>query len=80
MSKKKSYMNEKNILSEGLFDKLMRIITKSKLRKDKKIQNDLSDLNKNVLELEKELNKRFKELNPNHKSIKLSKYKLSSFL
>ena len=37
-------------------------------------------LNKGVNDIESELNKKFKELNPNHKPIKLSKYKLSDFL
>ena len=77
---KKSYMNIKNILSEGIFDKLLNIVKKSKVKSDKKIQSKISDLNKDVSELEKLFNQRFKELNPKHKEIKLSKYKVSDFL
>tara|TARA_Y100000401_G_C8314899_1_gene221878 strand:+ start:115 stop:360 length:246 start_codon:yes stop_codon:yes gene_type:complete len=80
MSNKKSYMSKENILSEGVLDKLLRKLKSSRLSKDKKIVSDLTGLNKNVLELEKELNKRFKELDPKHKPIKLSKYKLKDFI
>ena len=73
-------MNIKNILSEGIFDKLLNIVKKSKVKSDKKIQSKISDLNKDVSELEKLFNQRFKELNPKHKPIKLSKYKVSDFL
>ena len=37
-------------------------------------------LNKGVNDIETTLNKRLKELNPNHKPIKLSRYKLSDFV
>jgi hypothetical protein len=77
---KKSYMSIKNILSEGIFDKLLNLVKKSKVKSDKKIQSKISDLNKDVSELEKLFNQRFKELNPKHKPIKLSKYKVSDFL
>ena len=80
MSKKKSYMDKENILSEGILSKILRMLRTSKVSKDKKIVSDLTGLNKNVLELEKELNKRFKELDPKHKPIKLSKYKLKDFI
>ena len=80
MSKKKSYMDKENILSEGILDKLLRKLRISKLSKDKKIISNLLDLNKGVLDIEKELNRRFKELDPKHKPIKLSKYKLGDFV
>ena len=70
MSKKKSYMDKENILSEGILDKLLRKLRVSKLSKDKKIISNLLDLNKGVLDIEKELNRRFKELDPKHKPIK----------
>ena len=73
-------MNIKNILSEGILDKLLRKLRTSKLSKDKKLVSDLQSLNKGVSEIEKELNRRFKELDPKHKPIKLSKYKLSDFV
>ena len=80
MSKKKSYMSKENILSEGILDKLLRKLKTSRLSKDKKIVSNLTSLNSGVLEIEKELNKRFKELDPKYKPIKLSKYKLSDFI
>ena len=80
MSKKKSYMDKENILSEGILSKKLRMLRTSKVSKDKKIVSDLQDLNKDVLDLEKEINRRYKEFDPKHKSIKLSKYKLSDFI
>jgi len=85
VSKKKSYMNNKNILAEGFFSKLAKLLKLSSkeekiLQKDKKIMFKFKSLNKGVDDIETELNKRFKELNPNHKPIKLSKYKLSDFI
>ena len=85
MSNKKSYMNKSNILNEGFFDKLRKILGLSSkqekiLKKSKKFTDGLKNLNKTVSELEGELNRRFKELDPKHKSITLSKYKLSDFV
>ncbi len=80
MTNKKSYMSTKNILSEGMFDKLIRKLKLSKLAKDKKIIKSIDDLNIDVLDLEDDFNKRFKELDPKYKPIKLSKYKLSDFI
>ena len=77
---KKSYMSLDNIISEGIFDRILNVIKKSKVKKDKKIQSKISSLNSDVSELEKLFNQRFKELNPKHKPIKLSKYKVSDFL
>tara|TARA_Y100001963_G_scaffold117455_1_gene163399 strand:- start:263 stop:523 length:261 start_codon:yes stop_codon:yes gene_type:complete len=79
-SMKKSYMDTDNIISEGIFDRILNAIRRSKLKKDKKIQSKLSGLNKDVSELEKLFNQKFKELDPKHKPIKLDKYKISDFL
>jgi len=74
-------MNKDNIISEGFFDTLRKYLIKyPALKKDKKVQNSIKSLNGNTKELEKLLNQRFKELNPKHKSIKLSKYKISDFI
>ena len=50
MRKKKSYMNNNNILSEGFFDKFFKIFkvdksTQLKMKKDRKIKNSIKDLN-----------------------------------
>ena len=81
MSKKKSYMDKNNIISEGFFDTLKKYLVKYPIiRKDKKVKDSIKSLNNDVKELEKLLNKRFKELDPKHKSIKLSKYKSTDFI
>ena len=81
MSKKKSYMDKNNIISEGFFDTLKKYLVKyPTIRKDKKVKDSIKSLNNDVKELEKLLNKRFKELDPKHKSIKLSKYKSTDFI
>jgi len=85
VSKKKSYMNNENILAESFFSKLARLLRipskeEKILRKDKKIVSGFMSLNKGVNDIETTLNKRLKELNPNHKPIKLSRYKLSDFV
>tara|TARA_Y100001963_G_C6520554_1_gene326341 strand:- start:26 stop:247 length:222 start_codon:yes stop_codon:yes gene_type:complete len=73
-------MDTNNIISDGVFDKFLNTIKKSKLSKDKQIHSDLKSLNNDVKELEKLFNKRFKELDPKHKPIKLKKHKLSDFI
>ena len=58
MSNKKSYMNHKNLLAEGFFDKLFKLLRlrssedKAKLKRSKDIQNSLASLNKNWDDLE----------------------------
>jgi len=57
MSKKKSYMNKENLLSEGFFDKLKSFIKNKKafnlLKEDKTFMGYLNKLNKNVDDIEK---------------------------
>jgi hypothetical protein len=57
MSKKKSYMDSKVVLSEGFFSKLFGILNlnksdENKLKKDKKVVNNLAKLNLAQSELE----------------------------
>lgn len=85
MSKKKSYMDVDNILSEGIYDKFVdkiaNMIAKSNLKKDKKIKKDLNNLNKDIKDLWDDFNKRAKEIDPNYKTYKpKTNYKLSDFL
>ena len=78
---KKTYMDDNLLIREGFFEKLYKIIRAyPKLKKDKSIQKTLVNLNKDVSELEKMFNQQFKQLNPKHKPIKLTKYKLKDFL
>jgi len=89
MSKKKSYMNNENILAEGFFSKLRKALglsvdVEKKLKKDKEFSNSLDDLNTSLKDFEDELNKRFRELNKlqnkKHKDVKLDKYTVKDFL
>ena len=78
MRKKKSYMNNNNILSEGFFDKLFKIFkvdksTQSKIKKDKKIKNSIKALNNSWSKIEDNLKEKGVE-------VKFDKFKLSDFI
>ena len=48
MSKKKSYMDRQNLIAEGFFSNLFKIFKQyPELKKNRKIQRDIRDLNKN---------------------------------
>ena len=80
MSNKKSYMNTENVLSEGFFDKLSKLvgklkpIQKNKLKKSKKLKSALSSLNKSVNDIEKAFSDAYGT------DVKLDKFKLSDFI
>ena len=62
MSDKKSYMNQSNLITEGFFDKLKTLLgvdsKKTKiLKKDKKINQNLINLNKSWSNIEKHIAK-----------------------
>ena len=85
MSKKKSFMDVDNIISEGIYskfvDKIANKIAKSNLKKDKKIKKDLDNLNKDLKNLWDDFNRRAKEIDSDYKSFKpKTNYKLSDFL
>ena len=79
MAKKKSYMNKENLLSEGFFSRLSKILgfsskeTKA-LKKDKTFMSSLKNLNKSQKSLEKQLS------DLAGKKIKLSRYSFKDFL
>ena len=78
MRKKKSYMNNDNIISEGFFNKLFKIFkvdksTQSKIRKDKKIKDGIKDLNNSWSKIEDNLKEKGVE-------VKFEKFKLSDFI
>ena len=84
MSKKKSYMDTENILSEGIIkttlEKLFKVfVAKPALKKDNKFRSNLSDLNSSIEKLEKSLNDRMKATGSKDK-IKLKKYKVKDFV
>ena len=80
MRKKKSYMNNNNILSEGFFNKLFKMFKidksdQSKIKKDRKINSAIKDLNGSVTDLEDLLSKQY-----GYKVDLGSRYKLSDFI
>jgi hypothetical protein len=80
MSNKKSYMGLNNILSEGFFDSLLKIFKRHpELKNNKKIKNDIKDLNKKVSNLEKMMNDELAGFG-SKKKIKLKPHKLSDFV
>jgi|TARA_R100000479_G_scaffold158440_1_gene95386 hypothetical protein len=84
VSKKKSYMNNENILAENFFSKLARLLgfpskAEKLLRKDKKIMSGFKDLNRGVQDIEDGINAYRKKFGLG-KKVKLSKYKLSDFI
>ena len=80
MSKKKSYMSGKNIILEGFFNDLFKILKlHPKLKNNKKIKNDIYTLNKKVTNLEKMMNDELKSYG-SKKKIKLKQYKLKDFI
>ena len=84
MSKKKSYMNNDNILEEGIItgtiEKIFKkFIVPRALKKDKKFNSALNDLNNSVSDLEKHINNEYKKLG-SKKRVKLSPYKTKDFI
>lgn len=82
---KKTYMDNKNILSEGFFSKLFNLLkikdddVIDKVKKDKKVKKSLNNLNKNREDLENMLNSYLKDagLKPD---VKLNRYSLKDFI
>jgi len=74
MQKKKSYMNQKNILNEGLIDKILDYIKKRKIRQLDKAFKDQPEVRKKINDLNNKaesLEKLFKKLGINHKFTKI---------
>ena len=84
VSKKKSYMNKNTLVTEGFFSKLSKVLSLSssqekKLKKNKKVQNIIKDLNNDVTDFEKLASAAFKDLGIDRK-IDITKYKLKDFI
>ena len=79
MSKKKSYMNRNNLLSEGFFDKLFKKFnikdkeTQKKVKNDRTLSQAVKKLNKSTKEMEARLQK------TTGKKIKLQRYNVLDF-
>jgi len=85
MPRKKSYMDVDNILSEGIYqkivDKIADKITKSNMKKSKEVKKIIDDLNNDIKKGWDEFNKIAKEADPNYKPYKpKSNYKLSDLV
>ena len=81
---KKSYMERTNILEEGFFDKLRRMLGLSssqekKLRKNKKVMKIIKDLNYDVRAFEKHAQSMFDDLGVKRK-VNIRKYQLKDFI
>ena len=84
VSKKKSYMNKNTLVTEGFFSKLSKVLGLSssqekKLKKNKKVQNIIKDLNNDVTEFEKLATQMYKDLGIDRK-VDITKYKLADFI
>ena len=77
MSNKKSYMDKSNILKETVLEKLFNwIVRNPALRKNKKIQSKIADINKSLKELENGLNDELKTSFKGAKPIKIKPFKI----
>ena len=80
MSDTKSYMNNDNIITETVLEKLFKwLVRNPALKKDKKIQRGIDDLNKSISEFERLVNDEVKDYDPKAKKIKIKPYKLKDF-
>ena len=83
MSKKKSYMNQSSLITEGFFSKLKKLIGLSSkeekiLRKNSKFMKGLKSLNSDLVDLEKSMNDELKMMG-SKKKIKFNKLKVDDF-
>ena len=84
MHKKKSYMDNKNVLRESFFDKIKKMLGLStsqekELKKNKKIIKIFKDLNSDVKEFEKQAEDMFKDLGIKRK-VNIKKYQYYTML
>tara|TARA_R100000664_G_C2759404_1_gene149136 strand:+ start:41 stop:298 length:258 start_codon:yes stop_codon:yes gene_type:complete len=77
MSKKKSYMDNKNLLSENFFKKLKHKIANKiairNIKKDKQVKKDMVNLNKDIQAIWDDINELEKLFNPKAKPFKPKK-------
>ena len=84
MSKKKSYMDSTNILSENLLkklrDKIAHKLAVRNLKKDPSVKKDIDDLNKDLEKLWDDFNNSIINDDPNHKPYKPKKVTVDDFI
>tara|TARA_R110000823_G_scaffold271029_1_gene390510 strand:+ start:1057 stop:1314 length:258 start_codon:yes stop_codon:yes gene_type:complete len=84
MSKKKSYMDMDNILSEGFYKKIIHKIadklTVRALKKDPKIKKDIDNLNQELKDLWDDFNKSASEVDSDYKPFKPKKVTIDDFI
>ena len=84
MSKKKSYMDSANILSENLLkklrDKIAHKLAVRSIKKDKNVKKDIDDLNKEIRDIWDSFNEKALEVDPTHKSYKPKKVTIVDFI
>ena len=84
MSKKKSYMDNDNILSENFLKKLRnkiadKLVVRS-MKKDKKMLKQVDDLNSDLKDFWDEMNQKLGEYNPDYKPHKPKKVTIDDFI
>lgn len=72
-----SYMDDKNILKEGIIDKIIRkLITQPILKRSSKFSNAVDDLNDAISDFEKAATAEIRRNNPKAKPVKIKRYKV----
>ena len=78
--KKKSYMQSKNIITEGFFEKILKWVVKyPALLKNTAFKKDLTNLNKGMGQLETDINAYLKKIGSSEK-VSIKPYKLKDFV
>ena len=84
MSKKKSYMDNDNILSENflkkLRDKIANKLAIRNIKKDKQVQKDIKKLNQEIGDLWDEINNWASKIDPDEKPFKPKKLTIDDFI
>ena len=84
MIKKKSFMDNHNILSENflkkLRDKIANKLAVRNIKKDKSVKKDIDNLNQDLKDLWDDFNKAASEVDSNHTSFKPKKLSIEDFI
>ena len=84
MSKKKSFMDNHNILSENflkkLRDKIANKLAVRNIKKDKSVKKDIDNLNQDLKDLWDDFNKALSEADSDHTSFKPKKLSIDDFI
>ena len=84
MSKKKSFMDNHNILSENflkkLRDKIANKLAVRNIKKDKSVKKDIDNLNQDLKDLWDDFNKAASKADSNHTAFKPKKLSIDDFI